>query len=62
MDKKRMFRNGELVDVYYDENGEEYLIHWVYGVPRNSGRYPWPKTNNSNKFAHENAHEISKGQ
>lgn len=55
MDKKRMIRNGELVDVYYDENGEEYLVHWCR-IPRNSGRYHWPKTGISEKSAHENAH------
>ena len=55
MDKKRMFRNGEIVDVYYDENGEEALVHWVR-IPTNSGRYPWPKTSISENSAHEIAH------
>ena len=55
MDKKRMIRNGELVDVYYNENGEEELIHLVH-TPRNSGQYPWPKSDISVKAAHENAH------
>ena len=52
MDKKRMIRNGELVDVYYNENGEEELVHWAR-TPRNSGRYPWPKTDISEKSARE---------
>ena len=43
MTTKREFRNGEIVDVTYDENGEEILLHWVR-IPRCSGRYPWPKT------------------
>lgn len=55
MDKKREFRNGELVDVYCDENGEEILVHWCR-IPRNSGRYPWPKNSISEKTAHKNAH------
>ena len=55
MDKKREFRNGELVDVYYDENGEEELVHWCR-IPRNSGRFRLPKNNISEKSAHENAH------
>lgn len=56
MDKRRVFRNGQVVDIYYDENGEEELVHWV-GVPANSGRYPWSKTNISQSRAHENSHD-----
>ena len=33
---ERKLINGELCDVYYDENGEAYLIHWV-GI----GRSKW---------------------
>ena len=55
MVKKRMIRNGELVDVYYNENGEEELVH-LCKIPRNSGRYPWPKTDISEKSSHESAH------
>ena len=55
MDVKRMIRNDALVDVYYDENGEEILEHWVR-IPACSGRSPFPKTNISNNSAHENAH------
>lgn len=57
MDKKREFRNGEVVDVYYNENGEEELVHWVR-TPRNSGRFPFPGIIlYSSKSSHENAHE-----
>lgn len=55
MDVKRMIRNEALVDVYYDENGEEILEHWVR-IPACSGRSPFPKTNISNNSTHENAH------
>ena len=47
MTTKREFRNGEIVDVTYDENGEEILWHWVHGIRKCSGRYPWPKTKES---------------
>ena len=57
MNKKRMIRNDELVDVYYDENGEEIFEHWVHGVRASSGRFPFPGIIlYSSKSAHENAH------
>ena len=57
MNKKRMIRNDELVDVYYDENGEEIFEHWVRGVRASSGRFPCPGIIlYSSKSAHENAH------
>lgn len=54
MDKRREVRNGELVDVYYDKNGEEDLIHWVR-ICGNSGRYPWTKKKESLKEALDNS-------
>lgn len=57
MDKKIDFRNGELVEVCSDENGEEILEHWVHGVRESSGRFPFPGIIlYSSKSAHENAH------
>ena len=57
MDKKREFKNDDLVDAYYDENGEEILTHWVHGVRASSGRFPFPGIIlYSSKSSHENAH------
>ena len=58
MDEKRELRNDDLVDVYYDENGEEILMHWVRGVRASSGRFPFPGIIlYSSKSSRENAHE-----
>lgn len=58
MDKNRELKNGAIVDVYYDDNGEEIFEHWVRCIPASSGRFPFPGIIlYSSKSAHENAHE-----
>ena len=56
----RELRNGELVDITYNDHGDEVLVHWAgHHIPLSSGRYPWPI---SKEIGHEeNKEELFNG-